>query len=178
MHPVPHRSKRLLRTNRQLRRDPGASPGTARHPRTHNAGRRGRRANRGTKIEQRLGEVGRSRNGIRIGCQAISRGANCRLGARHAPVIANSRATMRSTLPSTGTPGRPKAIAAIASRCTGPIPGSRRRLSARPETRRLQPPRARRRADSVPARSSQAPPTQRAPRPMMPRPTRPPSGTG
>ncbi len=43
--------------------------------------------------------------------------------------IANTRAETRSTLPSTGTPGTPNAMAAMAVAVYGPMPGSACRLA-------------------------------------------------
>jgi len=74
-------AQRLWRLARQLRRDPGGLGGASVAPGAQGAGRRPWRADGGAKVEQRLGEVGRTGTGVRVFAQPGRGGGNGRTGA-------------------------------------------------------------------------------------------------
>ena len=89
---------------------PGPAAGAGGHPGADAAGRRARGADGGAEVHHRLGVVaGPRRPGVSRAASARRRG----LAAGSGSSTAKSRAITRSTLPSTTTAGRSKAMAAI-----------------------------------------------------------------
>ncbi len=115
MHPMAHRPQLLRRLARQvaLRCPAGARRSARSRDRRRRPGAAGR-ADRGPQVEQRLGEVAGPRPRRRIARPVGPRPRGSPVWPPASAVsMANSRAATRSTLPSTGTAGMPKAIAPI-----------------------------------------------------------------
>ena len=123
---APWRSGRscFSRSPRQLRRDAGAPAGAVRHPGAQRAGRAWS-ACRAWRPDRTAPGRNRTAAPWRPG-SAPSRRRRAAVPAWRRAVagsIANSRATTRSTLPSTGTAGSPNAIAPTARGGVGADPG-------------------------------------------------------